>query len=63
MTTTASVRYVANGYVITSQGMNVSVPATLYAATVPEVVFWLGKIFEPYGVAAALASSSPARKE
>jgi len=24
------------------------VPATLYAATIPEVVFWLGKIFEPY---------------
>jgi hypothetical protein len=46
MNPTAVVRYVANGYVITSQGS--SVPATLYAATIPEVIYWLGKIFEPY---------------
>ena len=47
MNPTAVVRYVANGYIITSSG-NGTVPATLYAATIPEVVFWLGKIFEPY---------------
>jgi len=47
MTPTASVRYIANGYIITSQGGG-AVPATLYAATIPEVVFWLGKIFEPF---------------
>lgn len=56
MTTTAQVRYIANGYIITSQGINVAVPATLYAASIPEVVYWLGKVFEPYGVAAALAA-------
>jgi len=46
--TTATVRYVANGYIITSSGPNTTVPATLYAATIPEVVFWLGKVFEPF---------------
>jgi hypothetical protein len=55
---TATIRYVANGYIINSQG-GVNVPATLYAATVPEVVYWLGKVFEPYGVAAALAAPPP----
>jgi hypothetical protein len=44
---TATVRYVANGYIITSFGQN-TIPTTLYAATIPEVVFWLGKLFEPF---------------
>lgn len=57
MTTSASVRYVANGYIITSQGGN-SIPATLYAATIPEVVYWLAKIFEPYTAAATQAASA-----
>ena len=48
MSPSATVRYVANGYIITSQGGNGTVPATLYAATIPEVVFWLNKIFEPF---------------
>ena len=43
---TAQVRYVANGYIITSTGGRV--PATLFAASIPEVVFWLNKIFSPY---------------
>jgi len=47
MNAIANVRYVANGYIITSQG-SATVPATLYAATIPEVVFWLNKIFEPF---------------
>jgi hypothetical protein len=47
MSTIATVRHVANGYIITSQGGQ-AVPATLFAATIPEVVFWLGKIFAPY---------------
>jgi len=50
MNTIANVRYVANGYIITSQGTG-TVPATLYAATIPEVVFWLAKVFEPYTAA------------
>lgn len=50
MSPTATVRYVANGYIITSQGSG-TIPATLYAATIPEVVFWLAKIFEPYTAA------------
>jgi len=50
MNAQATVRYVANGYVITSTG-NGTIPATLYAATIPEVVFWLAKIFEPYTTA------------
>ena len=47
MNAIANVRYVANGYIITSQG-SATVPATLYAATIPEVVFWLNKIFAPF---------------
>jgi hypothetical protein len=59
---TATIRYVANGYIVTSpQGSPFGVPATLYAATVPEVVYWLGKIFEPYTAAAALAAAAPPR--
>jgi hypothetical protein len=56
MSATANVKYIANGYIITSQGGTI-VPATLYAATVPEVVYWLGKIFEPYAAAAAASSA------
>jgi hypothetical protein len=62
MTITATVRYVANGYIVNSQGPAFSVPNSLYAGTVPEVVYWLGKIFEPYGVAAALAAPAPAAR-
>lgn len=47
MNLTATVRRVANGYIITSQGGN-TVPASLFAATVPELGFWLAKIFAPY---------------
>lgn len=42
----ASVKYVANGYIITTSGGRL--PATLYAATIPEVVFWLNKVFAPF---------------
>jgi hypothetical protein len=57
MNPTANVRYIANGYMITSQGSS-TVPATLYAATIPEVVFWLGKVFEPYSASAAAAAQA-----
>lgn len=58
--TTATVRYIANGYIVTSLGQTM-VPATLYAGTIPEVVYWLGKLFEPYAAAAAatLATVQP----
>lgn len=54
---TANVRYIANGYIVNSQGQNL-VPAQLYAGTIPEVVFWLGKVFEPYAPAAAAARNT-----
>lgn len=46
-TTNATVRKLANGYLITSQGSN-AIPATVYAATLPEVTYWLGRIFAPF---------------
>lgn len=54
--TTANVRYIANGYIVNSQGQNL-VPAQLYAGTIPEVVYWLGKVFEPYAPAAGATSN------
>lgn len=40
------VRYIANGYVLTTQNSE-AVPPTLYVATLPEVIFYLDKIFNP----------------
>jgi hypothetical protein len=46
MTPIVAVRYIANGYILTSQNTT-AVPPTLYVATLPEVVFWLDAIFNP----------------
>jgi hypothetical protein len=46
--TTATVRYIANGYTVNWQGsQSVGVPASLYASSIPEAVYWLGRIFDP----------------
>jgi len=46
--TTATVRYIANGFTVNWQGSQaIGVPASLYAATIPECVYWLGRIFDP----------------
>lgn len=56
--TIATVRYIANGFTVNWAGSQaVGVPASLYAATIPEAVYWLGRIFDP--VAAAPASLTP----
>jgi hypothetical protein len=45
--TTATVKYISNGYIVTGGEFPPSVPQPLYAATIPEVVYWLGRIFDP----------------
>lgn len=47
MSPTVTVRYVANGYIIVSQGQPAGIAAEIYAATLPEVVFWIDQIFSP----------------
>jgi hypothetical protein len=43
---TVQVRRVANGFIITTTSGRI--PATLFAATIPEVIFFLNKVFEPF---------------
>ena len=46
--TTATVRYITNGFTVNWQGSQaIGVPASLYAAEIPEAVYWLGRIFDP----------------
>jgi hypothetical protein len=56
----AQVKKISNGFITTQTSPP---PAqggidTVYAATIPEVVYWLGRIFDPVNGAPALASSS-----
>jgi hypothetical protein len=59
--TTATVRYITNGYTVNWSGSQaIGVPASLYAATIPEAVYWLGRIFDPVAQPPALrAEPSP----
>ena len=53
--TTATVRYISNGYTVNWSGSQaVGVPASLYAASIPETVYWLGRIFDPVAQPPAL---------
>ena len=46
--TTATVRYITNGSTVNWQGSQaIGVPASLYAAQLPEAVYWLSRIFDP----------------
>lgn len=47
MSPIANVRRVSNGYIVTSQGQPATVPATQYASTLEEAVFWINAIFAP----------------
>lgn len=50
MDTTATVRFVANGYILNTTSPDPLPPdvlAEMYVATLPEVVFWIDKIFNP----------------
>src|SRR4051812_2691758 len=48
MPTSATVRYITNGFTVNWQGSQaIGVPASLYAAQLPEAVYWLGRIFDP----------------
>jgi hypothetical protein len=47
----ASVRKISNGFIITSAG-STAIPSTLYAATIAEVPYWLAKVFDPIVTAA-----------
>jgi hypothetical protein len=56
--TVANIRYISNGYIV---GANVpTAPAlqSVYALTIPEVVYWLGRIFDPITGATAVALSA-----
>jgi hypothetical protein len=56
----AIVRYIANGFTISAAGGGVvmpSGPADHYAATIPEVIYWLAIAFEP--APASLAARIP----
>lgn len=55
----ATVKYIANGYTVASFG-SAAVPATLYAASIPEVIYWLGRLFDPLAPAAMAQSSGNA---
>lgn len=60
--TQATVKYISNGYTITHTQIVQPVPEAIYAGSIPEVVYWLGRIFEPFapaGFAAAPAGSGP----
>lgn len=59
--TTATVRYIANGYTVNWSGSQaIGVPASLYAASIPEAVYWLGRIFDPVGDPGGAPRNSPA---
>jgi hypothetical protein len=56
----AQVKHISNGFIVTQTSPP---PAqggidTVYAGTVPEVVYWLGRIFDPVNGAPAAASAS-----
>ena len=60
--TTATVRYISNGYTVNWQGSAaIGVPASLYAASIPEAVYWLNRIFDP--VSQPTAPTPPAARE
>jgi hypothetical protein len=48
----ASVRKISNGFIITSAG-SAAIASQLYAATLAELPFWLGKVFDPVVTAQA----------
>ena len=47
MSPIATVRYVANGFILVHSPQQPDIPAELYVATLPEVVFWIDRIFNP----------------
>ena len=58
--TTATARYISNGFIVNWQGAGgggVVVPPSVYAASVPEVVYWLGRIFDPVAASTPLSRS------
>jgi hypothetical protein len=58
--TTVNVKYIANGFTVNWQGSAViGVPASLYAASVPEVIYWLGRVFDPVNAPPAQRSVAP----
>lgn len=58
--TTSNVRYITNGYIVTASGLGVAALESIYAATIPEVVYWLGRIFDPINSATqSLSKAGP----
>jgi hypothetical protein len=58
----AQVKHISNGFIVTQTSPP---PAqggidTVYAGTVPEVVYWLGRIFDPLATPAAARAGGPA---
>jgi hypothetical protein len=52
----ANVKYISNGYIVTQLGALPPAIDTVYALTIAEVVYWLGKMFDPVAGAPALAA-------
>jgi len=60
--TTATVKYISNGFTVNWAGSQaVGVPASLFAASIAEAVYWLGRIFDPVAQPAALRSDAVPR--
>lgn len=45
--TIANVRYISNGYIVGGNVPTAPALQSVYASTIPEVVYWLGRIFDP----------------
>jgi hypothetical protein len=60
--TQATVRYITNGYIVNwsgGSGGSIVVPPSVYAGSVPEVVYWLGRIFDPVANPGPMQRSAP----
>lgn len=49
--TTANVKSISNGFTISHTAIVQPIPESIYAATIPEVIYWLGRVFDPFAPA------------
>jgi hypothetical protein len=47
MNPVATVRYIANGYILTIRNAPPGTPETRYVATLEEVIFYIDQLFNP----------------
>jgi hypothetical protein len=64
--TTATARYIWNGYIVTwsgtSGGSGLVVPPSVYALSVPEVMYWIARIFDPVANPSTTFKAAPERE-